>query len=156
MSTIRHGGREQARALGPLVLATSATSIVPIVPLVPLWPASGRHFLAKLQFGRHCTASMEFPITPGATIAQINQLIGARGHTNKSMGNNMLSIKHSCSAYRWFYSISLLSWLSEFTLSLWPHTETRMLCESRFKRFADISRPGKKLWPQIALKLQRL
>ena len=49
-------------------------------------------------FPLHCF-NMEFPITLGATIAQINQLIGA-GHTNKSMGNNMPSIKHSCSVYR--------------------------------------------------------
>ena len=48
-------------------------------------------------FPLHCF-NMEFPITLGATIAQINQLIGA-GHTNKSMGNNMHSIKHSCSVY---------------------------------------------------------
>ena len=120
MSAIRHGwdGTSQGRPL------------VPLVPLMPLGPASGRHFLAKLQFTRHCTASMEFPITPGGTIAQINQLIGARGHTNKSMGNNMLSIKHSCSAYRWFHSIILLSQLSS---SLLPLEEPKMLCESRLK-----------------------
>ena len=135
MSAIRHGsdGTSQGRPLAPLGPLGPLVPLVPLMPLVPLGPASGRHFLAKLQFTRHCTASMEFPITPGGTIAQINQLIGARGHTYKSMGNNMLSIKHSCSAYRWFPSIILLSQLSELSLSLLPLEEPRMLCESRLK-----------------------
>ena len=130
MSAIRHGWDGTSQG-GPLAPLGPLGPLVPLVPLMPLGPASGRHFLAKLQFTWHCTASMEFPITPGGTIAQINQLIGARGHTYKSMGNNMLSIKHSCSAYRWFHSIILLSQLS--ALSLLPLEEPRMLCESRLK-----------------------
>ena len=64
-------------------------------PRGPRQPAFSREIAI---FPLHCF-NMEFPITLGATIAQINQLIGA-GHTNKSMGNNMPSIKHSCSVYR--------------------------------------------------------